>query len=93
MSSVVKEYMKPLQQQLIDAKAAVTNHAQAESLRIKKSLKDYLNKIDSLLQKKLEELKDSTNSANQTQREIEKQEANLKWMEGIIKRVNELINF
>ncbi|WP_288324436.1 dynamin family protein [uncultured Phocaeicola sp.] len=93
MSSVVKEYMKPLQQQLIDAKQAVTNHAQSESVRIKKSLKDYLNKIDTLLQRKLEELKKSTNSAAQTQKEIEHQESNLKWMESIIKRVNELINF
>lgn len=93
MSSVVKEYMKPLQRQLIDAKQAVTNHAQSESVRIKKSLKEYLNKIDTLLQKKFEELKQSTNSAAQTQKEIERQEANLKWMESIIKRVNELINF
>lgn len=93
MSSVVKEYMKPLQQQLIGAKQAVTNHAQSESVRIKKSLKDYLNKIDTLLQRKLEELKKSTNSAAQTQKEIERQESNLKWMESIIKRVNELINF
>lgn len=93
MYSVVKEYMKPLQRQLIDAKAAVTNHAQAESVRIKKSLKDYLIKIDKLLQQKLQELKESTNSAAQTQKEIETQEANLKWMENIILRVNELINF
>lgn len=93
MSSVVKEYMKPLQTQLIDAKRAVTEHAESESVRIKSSLKNYLNKINLLLQKKLEELKISTDVASQTQKEIEIQESNLQWMKSIITRVNELINF
>lgn len=93
MFSVTKEYIKPLQQQLVDAKEAVKKHAQEESDRIKADLKAKLSEIENVLQRKLEELKSSTDSVAQTQREIEEQEANLKWMKNIIQRVNKLINF
>ena len=93
MSKVVADYLEPLQEQLRDAKSAAYSHAQSESNRIKKHLKDYLIEIDNVLRKKLEELKLSTESSNRTQAEINRQVSNLKWMEEIIERVNKLIYF
>jgi peptidoglycan hydrolase CwlO-like protein len=93
MASVVREYLKPLQSQLIEAKDAVNKHAQKESDRIKNDLKKQLADIDKTLQKKMSDLKHSTASAACTQQEIKKQESDLKWMNEIIDRVNELINF
>jgi hypothetical protein len=93
MASVVREYMKPLQSQLNDAKKAVNEHAQKESARIKDDLKHQLADIDKTLQKKMLDLKNSSASAACTQQEIKKQESDLKWMNEIIDRVNELINF
>lgn len=93
MKTVVSEYLEPLQQQLIGAKEAASAHARSESARIKEMLKEYLERIDNILKNKLTELKQSTEASNQTQQEIEKQQANLKWMESVIERVNKLINF
>ncbi|KKB45512.1 hypothetical protein HMPREF1212_04706 [Parabacteroides sp. HGS0025] len=93
MSKVIADYLEPLQEQLRDAKSAAYSHAQSESNRIKKHLKDYLIEIDNVLCKKLEELKLSTESSNRTQAEINRQVSNLKWMEEIIERVNKLIYF
>lgn len=93
MHAVVNEYFKPIQRQLDDAKKAVAEHAEKESARIKDLMKVFLTEIDKKLQNKLNELKQSTESSRQTQAEIAQQERNLKWMEGIIQRVNGLINF
>ena len=42
---------------------------------------------------KLKELQESIDNKDKTQAEIKKQESDLEWMNGIIDRVNNLINF
>ena len=93
MANVVSEYLEPLQEQLIAAKAAASEHADSESNRIKKDVKAFLAKINKVLSDKLQELKSVTEESSQTQEEIEMQESNLKWMRGMIERVNKLVNF
>ena len=93
MSQVVSSYFEPIQEQLVAVQKAARSHASFESQRVKQSLKDYLYKIDSILQEKMSDLRKSVDTANQTQKDIETQEANLKWMGSIIDRVNKLINF
>lgn len=93
MKTVAYEYLKPLQQQLVNAQEAAEEHAEKESVRIKEQLKDFLVKIDHSLQNKLKELKQSIGLSHQTKLEIAKQESDLKWMEEIIQRVNGLVNF
>lgn len=93
MKTVAYEYLKPLQQQLVNAQEAAKEHAEKESVRIKEQLKDFLVKIDHSLQNKLKELKQSIGLSHQTKVEIAKQESDLKWMEEIIQRVNGLVNF
>lgn len=93
MVSVVEEYFSPIQIQLNDAKKAAEEHATTESKRIKQVLKDVLVKIDSILSRKLAELQKATNDSSATKDEIERQQTELKWMVGIIEKVNKLINF
>lgn len=93
MKTVAYEYLKPLQQQLVNAQEAAEEHAEKESVRIKEQLKDFLVKIDHSLQNKLKELKQNIGLSHQTKLEIAKQESDLKWMEEIIQRVNGLVNF
>lgn len=93
MSSVATQYLQPIQVQLVEAKKAAEAHAQKEGLRIKQVLKQVLGQIDGILSAKLTELQESTNAALQTEQEIKKQREDMKWMEGIIARVNKLINF
>ena len=93
MASVVSEYLEPLQEQLIAAKAAASEHADCESTRIKEAVKAFLSKINKVLSDKLQELKSATEESSQTQKEIDIQESNLKWMRAMIERVNKLVNF
>lgn len=93
MSSVATQYLQPIQVQLVEAKKAAESHARKEGERIKTVLKSALKQIDKILSSKLTELQKSTNAVNQTEQEIKRQQDELKWMEGIIVRVNKLINF
>lgn len=93
MASVATQYLQPIQVQLVEAKKAAEAHAQKEGQRIKDVLKKVLGQIDGVLESKLAELQQSTNAAEQTEQEIIRQREELKWMEGIIARVNKLINF
>lgn len=70
MKTVAYEYLKPLQQQLVNAQEAAEEHAEKESVRIKEQLKDFLVKIDHSLQNKLKELKQSIGLSHQTTVEI-----------------------
>lgn len=93
MSSVATQYLQPIQVQLVEAQKAAETHAQKEGKRIKDVLKNVLGQIDGILSAKLTELQQITNAAIQTEQEIKRQQEELKWMEGIIARVNKLINF
>lgn len=93
MSSVAFQYLQPIQIQLEEARKASEAHAQKEGQRIKDVLKKVLGQIDGILKSKLTELQQSTNAVNQTEQEIKRQRDELKWMEGVIAKVNQLINF
>ncbi|MBD5641773.1 MAG: hypothetical protein HDQ91_05085 [Desulfovibrio sp.] len=93
MSAVATQYLQPIQVQLVEAKKAAEAHAHKEGLRIKDVLKKALGQIDGILDAKLTELQKSTDAAAQTEQEIKRQHEELKWMEGIIAKVNNLINF
>lgn len=93
MSKVVSQYFQPLQAELIRAKEEAIEHSQKETKRIKEVLKDLLLEINAILEYKLNELQNSINDVNQTEEEIKRQKQNLKWMEDIIERVNQLINY
>ena len=93
MNVVVNQYFEPMQIQLRTIKETTLNHVQDETARLKKKLHEQLIEINSTLERKLNELNDTINNANITAQELEEKKNNLRWMNGIIERINKLINF
>lgn len=90
---VVTDYLQPLQLQLRDAQKAAEQHAESETKRLKEMLIEQIQRIDSMLKQKMDDLQQSTRKSQQTAEVIRKQQENLKWMKSIISRVNNLVNF
>lgn len=93
MTEVVNKYFEPMQILLTDAMDASMEHVTTETNRIKEALSIQLKEINKALEKKLTELQNAINDANETAQELEIKKNNLKWMNGIISRINKLINF
>lgn len=93
MTEVVNKYFEPIQIQLGEAKESAMKHVASETNRIKKMLGKQLKAINEALEKKLNELQGTINDANVTAQELETKKKNLEWMNGIIARINKLINF
>lgn len=93
MSAVVNCYFEPMQIQLRTIKETASKHVQSETSRIKKKLHEQLKDINNVLERKLNELTETINNVNTTEQELEVKKNNLLWMNGIIERVDKLINF
>lgn len=93
MHEVVGEYYSSLYASLSKARKDIPSHIAQETKRLKHKLNEQIKKVDQLLAHKLKELQESIENKDKTQVEIEQQESNLEWMNGIIDRVNNLINF
>ena len=93
MSTVVESYFEPLYEEIVSAKSAIVEHITDETKRLKETLKKQIKEVEKILAKKLNEVRKRVSDADRTQKEIEEQESNLKWMNGIITRVNNLINY
>ena len=93
MHEVVSEYYSSLYADLNSAREDIPSHIAKETKRLKKLLEEQIKKVDQLLARKLKELQESIDNKDKTQAEITKQESDLEWMNGIINRVNNLINF
>lgn len=93
MKNVVEEFFVPMQVDLISLEKDVPEYLSREAKNLKEDLKNELKKVDNLLNKKLQEVKERMNVSNQTAAQIEEQEKQLEWMRSIITRVNKLINY
>ncbi len=93
MEEVASDYLQPIQRDLEEKKEKAINHALGETNRLKEFLKEELVKIDNLLDEKLNALSLKKDDAKATDAEIKRKEDNLKWLEGIQKRVASLIEF
>ena len=93
MHKVVSNFFQPLQSQLLKIKAQAKEHVETETSNIKSSLREQLSEINKALETKLNQLNQMINNANETAQQIATKQNNLKWMNGIIDRVNKLINF
>lgn len=93
MATVASSYFQPLQAQLVDAQKSASEHAETQGEHIKSELKKQLAELNKKLFAKTNELGGAIHFEKQTAAEIEKQRRQLKWMEGIIARVDKLINF
>lgn len=92
MKEVADEYFLPFQVYLKGACEKAFHYVEDETKRLKEYLKGELVKIDDLLNKKLDELTYTEADSKLKEEEIARKEANLKWMEMIQKRVNDIIN-
>ena len=93
MHKVVSNFFQPLQSQLLKIKAQAKEHVETETSNIKSSLREQLSEINKALEMKLNQLNQMINNAKETAQQIATKQNNLKWMNGIIDRVNKLINF
>lgn len=93
MRKVATDYLQPIQKQLEDIKEQAINESGDNMEILKESLKKELEKIDELLNAKLTSIKKVKADTEITATEIKRKEENLKWLESIQERVDNLIEF
>lgn len=93
MKAVVTDFFTPIQVDLINLEKDIPLQLGKQATQLKRNLKVELSKVDTLLNKKLQDIKNKMNDSNQTAAQIAEQERQLVWMRGIIARVNKLINY
>ena len=93
MKEVAEDYIKPFQTHLIRIQKGAVEHVVAETERLKQHLKGELTKIDKVLNDKLDALTKTEADTKAKAEEIAIKEQNLKWLEGVQKRVNNIVKF
>lgn len=93
MREVMHKYLEPIQEFLNKINELVREHIKNETKNIKNKLHRQLTKVNTVLKSKLDKLSTTINEANATDLELENKRTQLEWMNNIIHRVNELINF
>ena len=93
MRTVAEDFLTPIQGSLFGNEKSAISHLNEEMKRLDAYLGENLKKIDSILDKKLDELSKLETKEQLKASEIAEKETNLKWMNGIQKRVNNIINF
>lgn len=93
MNEVAEAYIVPFQKDLDRIKKDAVNHVNAETQRLKDYLKGELAEIDKVLYQKLDALSKTKADNRAKAKEIAEKEKNLKWLESIQERVNNIINF
>ena len=93
MREVMHKYLLPIQEFLNRINNLVHEHVKNETENIKENIRKQLTKVNEILKRKLDELSNMMNQVNATELELENKQNQLEWMNRIISRVNELINF
>ena len=93
LRKVAEEYLEPFQEHLAEIRENAIMHIVSETDRLKKYLKEELAKIDKVLNDKLDALTRTESDSKAKAAEIAQKENNLRWLEGIQKRVNDIIEF
>ena len=93
MEEVTSRYLEPIQRNLNTIQANAIEHIKRETVRLKEYLKQELKKIDKVLDTKLEALSNSEENLKAKAQEIAENEAKLKWLQDIQRRVKNIIEF
>ena len=93
MKKVATDYLQPLLNNLVNIQKLVIAHVDKETQRLKDILKKELNEINNLLIQKTNDLKKKISETNAKEEDIKRNESNLKWIESIQKRIDELVEF
>ena len=93
MQAVSDDYFTPLREELKKAGDNLKKELKEASYRLREDLQKELKKIDEILEKKLKALEETKNIQQLTSVEIEFKERNLRWLENIQERINNLVKF
>lgn len=93
MNEVVSDYIVPFQKSLDVTKKDAIQHVKSETERLKEHIKGELDKIDKVLEQKLNALSKTESDSKAKAAEIAEKEKKLKWIEDIKNQVNEIIYF
>lgn len=93
MTEVASSYLTPLLAALNKTEKMTVEFVEKETIRLKDYLKKELAKIDQVLDEKLDTLSKTQADANAKAEEIKKKQEDLKWLESIQERVNQMIKY
>lgn len=93
MHQVASEYLQPLQQNLNNVQKKAITYVLEQTEKLKGILKKQFVEIDKALDNKLKDLSQTQADTAAKTAEIARKESNLKWLESIEKRVNDIIEF
>ena len=93
MEEVAYDFIMPFQEELGRMESSAVEHIKQETNRLKVFLKDELLKIDDVLSKKLDKLQKTEADTQAKDAEIKQKEKDLKWLNSIQTRVNNIIHF
>lgn len=90
---VANEYFTPLRKDLEENEKKLQDYLSEESERLKETLRRELEKIDEVLEQKLNDLDATKDAQKLKSEEIRRKEQNLRWLEKIQERINNLVRF
>ena len=93
MRDVANEYFTPLRKDLKENEKKLQDYLSEESERLKETLRRELEKIDEVLEQKLNDLDATKDAQKLKSEEIRRKEQNLRWLEKIQERINNLVRF
>ena len=93
MRDVANDYFTPLRKDLEENKKKLHNYLVEETERLKRALQAELERIDEILEKKLDDLRVTKDAQRLKSEEIRRNEQNLRWLENIQERINNLVKF
>lgn len=93
MLDVTIDYFNPLRKDLEENKKKLQDYLNEESKRLKETLRRELEKIDEVLEQKLNDLDATKDAQKLKSEEIRRKEQNLRWLEKIQERINNLVRF
>lgn len=93
MNKVDEEYLQPIEISIQKMRVKAVEYVQRETLKIKDTLKKDINRLDDVLDEKLDNLENIESDTKATEKQIKKKEEDLKWLQTIQKRVDAIIEF
>ena len=93
MLDVTIDYFNPLRKDLEENEKKLQDYLSEESERLKETLRRELEKIDAVLEQKLNDLDATKDAQRLKSEEIRRKEQNLRWLENIQERINNLVRF
>lgn len=93
IEAVADEYFAPIRGDMSEIRKKVIEHAEAETKKLKKCIKEKLVEIDGIIDAKLKDLTKTECESDTTDVEIKQNQQKLEWLEGLLKRVSDLVEF